>query len=155
MARPRRYTRKKPGFFDALIPEAVQAFIANRLVDGFGLVLLLGGLGLLLSMISYNAADPSWNTAGAGGNEHLHNWMGMPGAYMADLLLQTVGLAGVLFGVIMGFWGFRIVRRQKIAPLPVRVTLMIFTTLTASIAFASIPSAGWLLHPWLGAAAGH
>jgi S-DNA-T family DNA segregation ATPase FtsK/SpoIIIE len=152
MPRARRFTRKKPGIFDALIPEALQAFIANRLVDGFALTLLLGGISILVAMVSYNAADPSWNSAGDPGA--IHNWMGMPGAYLSDLLLQTIGLAGALFGLIIGFWGFRILRRRKISPLTLRIVLMIATTLMASIAFARIPSAGWTMHAWLGGSGG-
>ncbi|MGZ9108414.1 MAG: DNA translocase FtsK [Micavibrio sp.] len=154
MSRTRRYTRKKPGLFDTLIPEALQAFAANRLVDGFGLALLLSGVALLLAMVSYSAADPSWNTATGDDLLQLQNWMGLPGAYAADLLLQTIGLAGALFGLIIGFWGLRIIRRQRIAPLPLRLALMIFTTLLATIAFARIPSGGWLINPYLGGGGG-
>lgn len=153
MSRTRRYTRKKPGILDALIPESLQAFVANRLVDGFGLALMLGGIAILVALASYNAADPSWNTASTG-VERVRNLMGAPGAYIGDLLLQTIGLAGALFGLITGFWGWRILRRMKISPLPLRITLMIVTTLLGTIAFARIPSAGWMVHPFLGGAGG-
>ena len=155
MARTRRYTRKKPGLFDALIPEAMQAFIANRLMDGLGLGLMLTGFVLILSMASYNPVDPSWNTAASGtAGPAIRNWMGLPGAYAGDLLLQTIGLAGALFGLIIGFWGFRILRRQKIAPVTLRVSLMILTTLLAAMAFARLPSGGWLTNPYLGGGGG-
>jgi S-DNA-T family DNA segregation ATPase FtsK/SpoIIIE len=153
MARTRRYTRKKSGFFDALIPESLQAFIANRLVDGFGLVLVLAGMALLLAMATYSPADPSWNTAGKVGAVP-HNWMGMTGAYAADLLLQTIGLAGALFGVIIGFWGVRIIRRHPIRPLTLRLSLMIVATLLSAIAFARVPSFGWMVNPWMGGSGG-
>lgn len=153
MARTRRYTRKKSGFFDALVPESLQAFIANRLVDGFGLALVLAGVALLLSMLSYSPADPSMNTAGKPGTIP-HNWMGLAGSYSADLLLQTIGLAGALFGIIIGFWGVRIIRRHPIRPLTLRLSLMITTTLLASIAFARIPSFGWMVNPWMGGSGG-
>ncbi|MBI2234107.1 MAG: DNA translocase FtsK 4TM domain-containing protein [Micavibrio aeruginosavorus] len=153
MSRTRRYARKKPGILDALVPESLQAFVANRLVDGFGLALMLGGIAILVSLASYNAADPSWNTASTGA-ERVRNLMGTPGAHIGDLLLQTIGLAGALFGLITGFWGWRILRRMKISPLPLRITLMIVTTLLGAVAFARIPSAGWMVHPFLGGAGG-
>ncbi len=153
MPRARRNTRKKTGPFDAFIPEAMQAFIANRLVDGFGLALILGGAGILIAMGSYHAADPSWNTAAAI-DAPVRNMMGGPGAVIADLLLQTIGVAGAFFGLIAAFWGWRIVRRQAISPLPVRLALMIATTLLMAVAFARIPSAGWMVHPFLGGAGG-
>ena len=153
MARTRRYTRKKSGFFDALVPESLQAFIANRLVDGFGLALVLTGVALLLAMLSYSPADPSMNTAGKPGSIP-HNWMGMAGAYSSDLLLQTIGLAGALFGIIIGFWGVRIIRRHPIRPLTLRLSLMIATTLLAAIALARVPSFGWMINPWMGGSGG-
>ena len=153
MARSRRYARKKTGLLDSLIPESVQAFIANRLVDGFGLALVLGGGALLLALASYSTVDPSWNTS-ADASTRIHNWMGMQGAYAADLLLQTIGLAGALFGVIVGFWGVRILRRQVVGPVSLRIVLTIVSTLLASMAFARLPSAGWLTHPWLGGSGG-
>ncbi len=154
MARSRRYARKKPGILDSLIPEAMQAFIANRLVDGFGLGLILAGMGLLLAMASYHVTDPSWNTATGDALGPIRNWMGMPGAYVSDLLLQTIGLAGALFGLIVGFWGLRIMRRQGVAPVALRLTLMIVVTLLTAMAFARIPSGGWVVHPWMGGAGG-
>ncbi|MDB5490433.1 MAG: Cell division protein FtsK, partial [Micavibrio sp.] len=153
MARTRRYTRKKSGFFDALIPESLQAFIANRLVDGFGLVLALAGLALLVAMATYSPADPSMNTSGKPGVA-IHNWMGGGGAWVADLLLQTIGLAGALFGIIIGFWGVRIIRRHPIRPLTLRLSLMIAATLLAAIAFARVPSFGWMVNPWMGGSGG-
>ena len=153
MSRTRRTVRKKAGLFDSLVPESVQAFTANRLVDGFGLALVLLGAATLLALATYDAADPSWNTA-AGADMAIQNLMGRPGAVMADLFLQTIGVAGALFGLIIGFWGVRILRRQPISPLPLRIALMAIATLMASMALARIPSAGWMVHPFLGGAGG-
>lgn len=153
MARTRRNARKKSGFLDTLIPESVQAFIANRLVDGFGLALILCGIAIVLSIGSYNVTDPSWNTAARGAGP-VQNWMGTLGAYTADLLVQTIGIAGALFGVIIGFWGARILRRQVVRPVSLRIVLTIVTTLLAATAFARLPSGGWLTHAWLGGVGG-
>jgi S-DNA-T family DNA segregation ATPase FtsK/SpoIIIE len=153
MSRSRRYSRKKAGVLDALIPESLQAFMANRLVDGFGLALGLAGLALILAILSYAPSDPSINTAGHPGTT-LHNWMGLPGAYAADLLTQTIGAAGILFGTIISFWGMRIIRRHPIAPLTLRISLMIVTTLLSSIALARVPSFGWMANPWMGGSGG-
>jgi S-DNA-T family DNA segregation ATPase FtsK/SpoIIIE len=58
-----------------------------------GLVLLLVSLLLLLSLATYHATDPSLNTATDLAVPHaVRNWIGLFGAYLSDLLLQSVGV---------------------------------------------------------------
>lgn len=45
---------------------------------------------LLVAMISWNPADPSWNAASTQGPT---NWLGATGAAFADLMMQSLGLA--------------------------------------------------------------
>ncbi|WP_313001337.1 DNA translocase FtsK [Brevundimonas sp.] len=45
---------------------------------------------LLVAMISWNPADPSWNAASTQGPT---NWLGATGATFADLMMQSLGLA--------------------------------------------------------------
>jgi DNA segregation ATPase FtsK/SpoIIIE, S-DNA-T family len=59
-----------------------------------GLVLLLVSLLLLLSLATWHAADPSLNTAAELSISHpVRNWIGLFGAYLSDLLLQSLGVA--------------------------------------------------------------
>jgi S-DNA-T family DNA segregation ATPase FtsK/SpoIIIE len=70
----------------------------KRLNEATGVVLLSLGLFLWLSLMSYQAQDPSWNTA-AGTGRPL-NLTGYVGAYLADLLLQAFGLAAFAFPIL-------------------------------------------------------
>ena len=57
-----------------------------------GLVLLLVSLLLLLALATYQPSDPSLNTAsGAAAPHAVRNWIGLFGAGLSDLLLQTLG----------------------------------------------------------------
>ncbi len=67
---------------------------SRRLNEMLGLVLLVAAGLLLLALITYTPSDPSFNTVGGGAGTHpAHNWTGLLGAYTADLLLQSLGIA--------------------------------------------------------------
>ena len=66
----------------------------SRLNEVVGFLLLLGGLGLALSLASYSPLDPSWNTAT--GVARPANLMGRFGAYFSDLALQGLGISAYL-----------------------------------------------------------
>ena len=68
-----------------------------------GAALFLGVLALAVALGSYQPTDPSLNTAAAG---PARNWMGEPGAWIADLLFALFGPAVVLFlpiGLIVAY----------------------------------------------------
>jgi S-DNA-T family DNA segregation ATPase FtsK/SpoIIIE len=66
----------------------------NRPLNIFlGLVLVLVAVLVLLALATYHATDPSWNTAsGAAGPSAVRNWIGLFGASLSDLLLQSLGI---------------------------------------------------------------
>jgi S-DNA-T family DNA segregation ATPase FtsK/SpoIIIE len=73
----------------------------NRLYrEIWGVVIGLAALLLALSLISYSVTDRSLNSP-AGALETL-NWGGFVGAFLADLLIQGLGLASYLLPVFLG-----------------------------------------------------
>ena len=130
----------------------MQIFIARRLVDITSGVLFIGGVFLTLAMLSYSAGDPSWNTAGTGNG--VSNWAGLPGAWAADLFLQTIGGAAFIISGVAIIWGLRIFNRQSLRPFWARVIALIIATLTGCVAMAQLPAGEWLPHPFMGASAG-
>jgi len=154
MGRYSKIVKKKKKKSFSFFPESLQSFIARRVVDAAALCLLAAGLALLAALASYSHTDPSWNTASAALPEQIANWLSVPGAYVADFLLQTIGLGGAVVGVILVLWGVRIWMRQSISPLWKRVACAIVTVIFASIAFARVGAGDWLLHPYLGGSGG-
>jgi S-DNA-T family DNA segregation ATPase FtsK/SpoIIIE len=69
-----------------------------------GLVLLLVSLLLFLALATYHATDPSLNTATD--TAVASNWVGLFGAYIGDLLLQSLGLTAFLLPLWMGGLGW-------------------------------------------------
>jgi S-DNA-T family DNA segregation ATPase FtsK/SpoIIIE len=72
-----------------------------------GVLLTLVALLLLLSLATWHASDPSLNTAsGEAGPHAVHNWVGLFGAWLGDLLLQALGLTAFLLPLWLGGLGW-------------------------------------------------
>ena len=82
-----------------------------RLNEMAGVLLLIAALGVLLSLVSYSPEDPSANVAAGPGQAR--NWMGFPGAYGADLILQAFGLVGFLLPAWLAMLGWNRIRQVE------------------------------------------
>lgn len=103
--------------------------------------MLLVGLAVSLSLVSYSSSDPSWNTATAAARTH--NLLGLFGARWADLLLQTFGLSVFLLPVHIWALGWKWVRSSPIDSTWFRVLGALALWFCVSTACGLIP------HPWL------
>jgi DNA segregation ATPase FtsK/SpoIIIE, S-DNA-T family len=83
----------------------------RRLNELIGFVLCMSALLLFLALASYSPLDPSLDSASVLTPSHAaRNWIGVVGAFFADLVLQFFGIGGFLlpvFGVALGFRWFR------------------------------------------------
>jgi S-DNA-T family DNA segregation ATPase FtsK/SpoIIIE len=137
-----------------LLPAAVQSFIARRLTDTVGALYALTGLGLAAALVSYHPADPSLNTAAAQGAA-AQNMLGLPGAYAADLMLQTLGLAAWFFALAFAVWGYRILRRRPLGGIGTRLPLLLVGILTGAVMLARVPAfESWGIGAYMGGSAG-
>ncbi len=137
------------------LPESFQVFIARRFVDVMAMILILSGLFLTLALTSYNPQDPSFNTASSALKSYdIQNWMGAKGAAMADIIIQTLGAAGLIISITLSVWGLRVFNRQTIRPFSLRIITLIVSSILASIAFAQIPSGSWTPQAYLGGSLG-
>ncbi len=80
----------------------------------WGVVIGLAALLIAISLISYDANDRSLNTPS--GVLNTHNWGGFIGAFLADLLLQSLGFTAYLLPVLLCIAAARMFRAdyQKI-----------------------------------------
>ena len=76
---------------------AVQKGRLNREI--WGVMIGLAALLIAISLISFNVNDRSFNTPS--GAMSTHNWGGFVGAFLADLLLQGLGLSSYLLPVFL------------------------------------------------------
>ena len=79
----------------------------RRLNEVLGLLVLVSAILLLLALVSYTPSDPSFNTVGAlaPANRPAHNWIGPAGSYLADALLQILGVAALFLPVLLARLG--------------------------------------------------
>jgi S-DNA-T family DNA segregation ATPase FtsK/SpoIIIE len=88
----------------------------SRLSEAGGILFLLFGLLVWLSLLSYHPEDPSWNTVAGG--VRCRNLIGPVGSHLADLCWQGFGLASFLLPLFVGVVAWRRVRGRPIeAPL--------------------------------------
>ena len=64
------------------------------LIEIVGLQMICVAIAVLLSLVSFNSADPSWRKTST--SDDAHNWLGWVGAYTAGVLHQTLGYAAYL-----------------------------------------------------------
>ncbi len=89
----------------ALLPPGAVAFMQRRAVEAAGKALLALATALALALASYHPDDGALNVATG---QPPANWLGTPGAYAADLLLQSLGLASIAVVGLMARWAWRI-----------------------------------------------
>jgi S-DNA-T family DNA segregation ATPase FtsK/SpoIIIE len=110
---------------ETFLPEGTTEFLRRRTSELGAVGLLVVALLISVSLASYSALDPSFNNATALPAE---NWLGIPGAYLADASYQGVGLGTfALIGILIA-WGWRLISHQgltwpwlRIASLPVSI----------------------------------
>src|SRR2546421_13047086 len=87
--------------------------IKQRVFEGLGALLVLASLLLLLALLTYFPGDASLDTAVATAPR---NYLGYEGAVIADLLMQSVGLAAYLLPAVVLGWGVRLMVRRPVCP---------------------------------------
>jgi S-DNA-T family DNA segregation ATPase FtsK/SpoIIIE len=101
-----------------------------------GLVLLLVSLLLILALATYYPADPSLDTATG---QAAHNWTGLFGAWLADLLLQSLGLTAFFLPLWLGGIGFAWMRSRSSGTPWLRWTGVLLALLFLPAALALMP----------------
>jgi len=86
---------------------------SGRFSELVGFLLLILGLLVLCSLVSYFPRDPSFDTSGNAAGA-IHNWIGLVGAYGADGLNQLLGWVAYLIPVALFFLGIRLIRTKPL-----------------------------------------
>jgi len=119
-----------------LLPEGMALAIRHKALEGLGILLVLLALAWMAALLSYHPSDPSWNTATA---EEPRNWLGLPGASLADLMIQTLGLAPGLLAPLAAAWGYRLTADHRLRHVWIRLALVPLLLIVAAFALALAP----------------
>ena len=101
----------------------INRFTQNRFIELGGAILVLSGVFLFVSILSYSPADP--NFIHETDNNEIKNLGGFYGSIISDFLLQAIGLITFLFTINLLYWGFKIITEKKI----LRFSFKIFCTM--------------------------
>jgi S-DNA-T family DNA segregation ATPase FtsK/SpoIIIE len=96
-----------------------------------GILAILAGLVVIISLISHNQWDQSIFT-----NTHeLKNWLGRFGANLSEILLQAIGLSSYIIPAIFLIFGIKKVFAKTVSRKPVVfiITIIILTISTSSL----------------------
>ena len=130
-------------------PKAIAIHIPLRVVG----LIVLGVVGICLAALaSWSVDDPSFSYATA---KAPANWLGFPGAAIADILFQTLGLAALVMIVSPALWGWALARRRVPTAMGLRALAWFGSTVLGAgvLSFIAMP-ATWPLPTGLGGLVG-
>ena len=132
----------------SLLPTGAPEFFRRRGLEVTGAALAVLGVLLAVALGTYSPEDPSWNNATGRAAENL---AGTPGAYAADLVIQTLGLAAALAPLLLAAWAWRLLSHQGLPRVWLNLTLVPPSLLLgAGFASAFTAPAGWPIAAGLG-----
>ncbi len=113
---------------------------SKRLNELIGILLIATAVLMLLAMASYSPLDRSLNTAANPPiGRPAHNWIGLVGAYSADLMLQAMGVMAFLLPVMLLFLALRWMRSRTVENPVLKAVAALSLVAFASALLALLP----------------
>jgi S-DNA-T family DNA segregation ATPase FtsK/SpoIIIE len=140
--------------FDRLsfLPDALRDGLRRRLRELGGLALIVLAALLALALATWSVQDPSLSHAT---NTPARNLFGPPGAIVADLLTQLLGVAALAFILPVAIWGWRLLTHRPLRRERIRLLFWMLGVLLAAGCVATLPrSSAWPLPVGLGGVLG-
>ena len=87
-------------------------FFKKRILESIGLILLIVSSAIALSIITFDANDPSFSYLT---DSNINNLLGKHGAYTSDLLIKFFGASSILIFITGFVWGLKLFIHKKIS----------------------------------------
>src|SRR6516225_4949095 len=128
------------------------AMTRRRVTELCGIVLISLAMMAALALASWSVADPSLSHAT---DVPVRNLMGWPGAVVADLMMQLLGLGALALILPVAIWGYRLLGHRAMGRERLRVLMWpVGAVLAAALASCLPRSAHWPLPCGLGGVVG-
>jgi len=143
MARKRRYKERR-----RLLPGAVESGLKQIMFRGYGLGIVAVACAAWASLATWSIYDPSFNNAT---QTAPRNVFGHWGAIVADLAMQSLGLAGIVLFLPLAAWGWHLALRKVPERRRARLLIWPLAVLLLAAALSALPQPkSWPLPNGLG-----
>src|SRR5580700_10993284 len=140
--------------FDSLsfLSDGLRDMLRRRLHEMLGIGLAVAAMLLVAALASWSVQDPSLSHATV---NPVRNLLGLPGAIVADLMMQLMGLGALALVLPIAVWGWRLASHRRLRREGLRVAVWIVGVLLASMFASCLPrSHAWPLPAGLGGVIG-
>lgn len=135
-----------------VLPTGFRGFLRRRVQEICGLLLLAVISAIAVSLASWSISDPSLNHAV---DQSAQNYLGKAGAIIADLGIQTFGLATLITLIVPVFWAFHLIGHVNPGRVKSRIAAWPPAFILGAGFLSSVPSPkSWPLPTGLGGIAG-
>ncbi|MDU0342168.1 DNA translocase FtsK 4TM domain-containing protein, partial [Bosea rubneri] len=146
-----RTIRRSSSLIDRL-PDPVRDFLSRRAAEIGGLALLALTAAVAISLATWSVDDPSLNNATRGA---VQNLLGRPGAMVADLAMQLIGLGVIALLLPPLLWSLRLIRVHLFDRSALKLALWVAGVVaTAAVASALPATPRWPLPTGMGGVIG-
>jgi len=122
----------------------INDFIKRRLIELLGLLFILLGIFLLVSIFSYSPDDPNFIYSPE--NTKIRNIGGFYGSVTSDFLLQSIGLISILFIFNFFYWGSNLILKKKENIITTGFFVFIYIILGTTSLNILYNNSFWLIH---------
>jgi DNA segregation ATPase FtsK/SpoIIIE, S-DNA-T family len=136
----------------SFLSDALREALRRRLRELIGTSLILASALMALALATWSVQDPSLSHAT---NNPLRNMVGLPGAILADLLIQLFGVAALALVLPIAIWGWRIASHRPLVRERIRIGAWLLGVLLTAASAGFLPrSPAWPLPAGLGGVMG-
>src|SRR6185437_16789516 len=136
----------------AVLSGHLGTILKRRLREASGIALISLAILATIALATWSVHDPSLSHAT---NAHVHNWLGVPGAVTADLMMQLLGLGSLALLLPIAIWGYRLLGHRPLSRERLRVLFWLLGAVLAAAFASCLPrSAHWPLPSGLGGVVG-
>jgi S-DNA-T family DNA segregation ATPase FtsK/SpoIIIE len=127
---------------DPLLDATTQAFLEKRGVEALGLIFILVGVFLILTLASYSPGDSAWMSSGG---REIGNLFGQLGATITAPLMKIMGLGSWSIPFLFVVWGMRLMTHIGAERMVIRLIYApIFWALCSLYLATATPNTDWV-----------